>query len=178
MFGVDRARLRPPFVADSVDFAFTLEVIQHVGTSDEMADRLPPYDTIRKDWLREAFRVVRLGGAMLIAGANRHFPIDVAHGLGSRASAMDRWHSARLKASVHKTWGQNFLWSYGDVTRHLQGWSFQVDPQPITGLLSCSRMPVLVRSAVRAYIDHLPRWLLGTGFNPWVMALVHKPATH
>lgn len=177
MFIVDPARLRLPFVADSVDFAFTLGVIEHVGTSDGMADRVVDYDAIRKEWLREVFRVVRPGGAMLIAGPNRRFPVDVAHGLDSRASATERWLSAKLKASVHKTWGENFLWSYGDVERYLHGLPHRTDPQPIAGFLACSRVPGVVRPAVQAYIDHLPRALLGTGFNPWVMALVHKPAS-
>ena len=175
MFIVDPARLRLPFASGSIDFAYPLGVIEHVGTSDGMADRLPNYDSIRKDWLREMFRVVRPGGAMLVAGPNRHFPVDVAHGLDSRASGVERWLSAKLKASLHKTWGDNFLWSYGDVRRYLEGLPHRLEPRPISGFLSCSRVPAAVRPAVQAYIDYLPKSVLGTGFNPWVMALVHKP---
>ncbi len=177
MFIVDPDRLRLPFADDSVDFTYTLGVIEHVGTSDGMADRLKGYDALRKEWLREVFRVVRPGGSMLIAGPNRRFPVDVAHGLDSRASAIEQWLSAKLKATVHKTWGENFLWSYGDVSRYLQGLPHRVEPQPIAGFLACSRVPGPVRPVVQAYIDHLPRAFLGTGFNPWVMALVHKPSS-
>ena len=177
MFIVDPAGLRLPFADDTIDFAYTLGVIEHVGTSDGMADRLPNYDAMRKQWLREVFRVVRPGGVMLVGGPNRRFPIDVAHGLDSRSSAIERWLSGMLKASVHKTWGDNFLWSYGDVRRYLAGMPFALEPQPIAGFLACSRVPGSVRPMVQAYIDHMPAGLLGTGFNPWVMALVRKRAT-
>jgi SAM-dependent methyltransferase len=176
MYVVDPGRLQLPFADGGIDFVCTFGVIEHVGTSDGLADRVPGYDDIRRQWLRELFRVVRPGGAMLIGGPNRRFPIDVAHGLDSRASGLERWLSAKAKVSVHKTWGENFLWTYDDVRRYLAGLPFQLEPQPLVGFLSCSRVPGPVRPLVQAYLDHLPKPLLGTGFNPWMMALVHKPS--
>jgi SAM-dependent methyltransferase len=176
MFIVDPARLRLPFADGGVDFLFTLGVIEHVGTSDGHADRLPNHHELRQQWLRELYRVVRPGGAMLIGGPNRRFPVDMAHGLDSRASGLERWLSAKMKTSVHRTWGDNFLWAYEDIDRYLQGLTYRMEPQSITGFLSCSRVPGPVRPLVQAYLNHLPRPLRGTGFNPWVMALVNKPA--
>ncbi|CAG1017993.1 putative S-adenosylmethionine-dependent methyltransferase/MSMEI_2290 [Burkholderiaceae bacterium] len=176
MFIVDPEGLRLPFADGSLDFVYTLGVIEHVGTSNGHSDRLPDYHARRKQWLREVFRVVRPGGVMLVAGPNRGFPVDVAHDLDSRASGVERWLSTKLRVSVHKTWGENFLWSYADLNRYLEGLSYRLDPQPIAGFLACSRVPRPVRPMVQAYVDHLPKWLHGTGFNPWVMALVHKPA--
>jgi len=100
----------------------------------------------------------------------------MAHGLDSHASAVERWLSRKLKTSVHKVWGENFLWAYGDIHRYLKGLDYRLEPQPLAGFLSCSRVPGRVRPIVQAYVDRLPRPLLGTGFNPWMMALVHKPS--
>lgn len=176
MFIVDPEGLRLPFADGSIDFVYTLGVIEHVGTSNGHSDRLPDYRARRRQWLREVYRVVRPGGVMLVAGPNRQFPVDVAHDLDSRASGLERWLSRKLRVSVHKTWGENFLWSYGDVHDYLEGLPYRLEPQPIAGFLACSRVPGPVRPLVQGYVDHLPAWLHGTGFNPWVMALVRKPA--
>jgi len=175
MFIVDPGSFRLPFEDGGVDFVFTLGVIEHVGTSDGHADRLANYHDLRRQWLREVFRVVRPGGAMLIGGPNRRFPVDMAHGLDSRSSALELWLSAKMKTSVHKTWGENFLWAYEDIHRYLQGMQYRLEPQRITGFLSFGRLPRAARPAVQGFVDHLPRSLLGTGLNPWVMAMVHKP---
>lgn len=175
MFIIDPDNLRLPFPADSIDFVYTLGVIEHVGTSNGHSDRLPDYHERRKQWLREVFRVVRPGGAMLVGGPNRQFPVDVAHDLDSRASVLERWISAKLHVSVHKTWGENFLWAYQDVHDYLAGLDYRLEPQSIDGFLACSRVPGLIRPFIQSYLRYLPRWLHGTGFNPWVMALVSKP---
>jgi hypothetical protein len=77
-------------------------------------------------------------------------------------------------ASIHKPWGENFLWGYEDVRRYLVGQEYDVEPLSIRGFLGLSRVPNLLRPVINAYVDHLPRSLLGTGFNPWMIALVHK----
>jgi hypothetical protein len=101
--------------------------------------------------------------------------MDMAHDLDTQSSAVERWLSRRLGVSVHRTWGEYFLWSYADVHRYLKGLPYVLEPQPVAGFIGCSRVPALVRPLVQAYVDHLPRRLHGTAFNPWVMALVHKP---
>lgn len=171
---VDPDAFRLPFADDSIDFAYTLGVIEHVGTSNGHSDRLPDYHDIRRAWLREVFRVVKPGGCALIGGPNRHFPVDVAHDLDSRASGLEKWLSRRLKVSLHKTWGDNFLWGYEDIPRYLDGLDYAMQPQSISGFLSCGRVPASIRSLVQGYIDHIPARALGTGMNPWVMAMVTK----
>lgn len=175
-FIVDAVDTRLPFRDNSIDLAFTLGVIEHVGTSDGHADRLPNYHALRRAWVHEAMRVVRPGGALLIGGPNRAFPIDVAHGLDSRASGLERLLSRWLGASVHKTWGRNFLWGYADLRSYLDGVPCEIEPQSVANYVGFSRVPPLVRSLVESYIEHLPAALLGTGFNPWMMALVRKTA--
>ena len=176
MFVVDPGELRLPFPDGSLDFAYTLGVIEHVGTSNGHSDRLPDYRDRRKRWLREVYRVVRPGGALLVGGPNRRFPVDVAHGLDSRASGLEKWLSAKIGASVHKTWGENFLWAYQDIHGYLEGLDYRLEPQTIDGFLACSRVPAFARPLIQCYLKRLPRRLYGTGFNPWVMALICKPA--
>lgn len=174
MFIIDPGALRLPFADGSIDFVYTLGVIEHVGTSNGHSDRLPDYHARREQWLRELYRVVKPGGSMLVAGPNRKFPVDMSHDLDTRSSGLERWLSRKLRVSVHRTWGEYFLWSYADVHRYLRGLPYELEPQPVAGLLGCGRVPRLLRPAAQAYVDKLPKSLHGTGLNPWMMALVRK----
>jgi SAM-dependent methyltransferase len=173
---VDPMRMELPFADESVDFAFSLGVIEHVGTSNGHSDRLPDYRARRAAWLREVFRTLRVGGHMLMGGPNRNFPVDVAHGLDSRASSWERALSRMAGASIHKTWGENFLWSYADFPAYLDGLAYRLEPLSVAGYVHYGRVPALVRPVVRGYVNHMPRAALGTGLNPWVMALVRRLA--
>ena len=175
-FLVGPDQLQLPFRDRSLDFAFTLGAIEHVGTSDGNADRLPDYHARREQWVREIFRTIKVGGSMLLAGPNRGFPVDVAHGLDSQSSAWERWLSAKAGASIHKTWGPNFLWAYADVHRYLRGCDHTVQALSVRNYLHYSRVPALLRPMVRTYLNHRPSPLLGTGFNPWRAALVTRTA--
>ncbi|MGR8930437.1 MAG: class I SAM-dependent methyltransferase [Gammaproteobacteria bacterium] len=173
-FVVGPEKLSLPFHDNSLDFAFSLGVIEHVGTSDGHAARRADYHEIRKQWTQEIFRTISPGGHMLLAGPNRAFPIDVAHGLDSQSSALERKLSEWAGASVHKTWGENFLWGYPDVHRYLAGQNYSLKPLSVASYLHHSRVPALVRPLVKAYVDYLPKYLLDTGFNPWTAVLVRK----
>lgn len=170
--GAENTRL--PFRDESVDFVFTLGVIEHVGTSNGHSDRLPNYHDIRRQWLLELMRVVRVGGCALVGGPNRNFPVDVAHGLDSRATMLERALSKAARASIHRPWGNNFLWGYGDLRNYVVGLPVAVVPLSVRGYVGFSRVPGLLRPAVETYINLLPGWLLGTGLNPWMMALIRK----
>jgi SAM-dependent methyltransferase len=174
LFIIDPRNTELPFEDETIDFAFTLGAIEHVGTSNGLSDRLPDYRQIRRRWLLEILRVVRVGGSLLVGGPNRNFPVDVAHGLDTRASRIERKLSSIAGASIHKTWGENFLWGYRDLRQYLDGYDYEVEPLGIGSYLGLSRVPKPIRRIIQAYIDYLPRPMLGTGFNPWMIALIHK----
>lgn len=165
---------RLPFADGSLDFAYTLGVMEHIGTLDGHATRAADYHEERGRWVREIFRTLRVGGHLLLGGPNKGFPLDFSHGLDAAASRPERVASRAAGFTVHRTWGHYFLWSYADVDRYLQGLKYEVVPLRIGGLLKYSRVPGPFRWFAHFYIDHLPEPLLGTGFNPWVMALVRR----
>lgn len=173
-FIVDPFHFELPFCDKTFDMAFSFGVIEHVGTSNGHSDRLPDFHAMRRTWLREIFRTIKVGGYLLMGGPNRNFPVDVAHGLDSKSSGLERWLSKLAGASVHKTWGDYFLWSYRDFPNYLDGLSWEMEPLSIKGLVAFGRVPAIVRPLVRAYTNGLPKPLLGTALNPWVMALVKR----
>ena len=176
-FVVDPEDFRLPFEDGALDFAFSFGVLEHVGTLDGHATRHPDYRQRRAAWLREIYRVVKPGGHLLMGGPNRNFPLDFSHGLDSRASALERWLSRVAGRSIHRTWGEYFLWGYPDVARYLEGCEHRMEALSIDGLLRFGRVPGPLRSLAGLYIRHLPRGLRASGFNPWVMALIRKAAS-
>ncbi len=173
-FVVGTQSLRLPFKGDSLDMAFSLGVIEHIGTRNGHTDRAEDYHEKRRQWLREVFRVVRPGGAILIGGPNRAFPVDVAHAPDADASPIEGMLSKACGASIHRTWGEHFLCSYRDIHRYLSGLPYRMRALSTCGLLYCGRVPHLLRPAVEFYIRYLPRPLWATGFNPWVLAFIKK----
>lgn len=163
-----------PFTDNSIDFVFTLGAIEHVGTSNGQSDRLPNYHAIRQQWLQEIFRIVKPGGRMLIAGPNRNFPIDTAHGLDTRCSSWEQFLTGKLGTTIHKTWGENFLWGYSDIHKYLEGMPYSLEAQSLKGLMNFSRVPKTLCGLAKLYVNKLPAFLLATGFNPWVLAMVEK----
>ena len=167
-------KLELPFEDNSLDFVFTLGAIEHIGTSDGHADRLPDYHMIRKEWLREIYRVVKPSGHMLIGGPNRNFPIDTAHGLDSKASKVEKKLTEWLGTTVHKTWGANFLWGYSDIEKYLSDLPYEMEGLSVSNYAYFSRVPNLLKGLSKLYVDKMPKPLLKTGLNPWMMALITK----
>lgn len=173
-FVVDPYAFELPFEDKSLDLAFSFGVIEHVGTSNGHSDRLANYHEMRKQWLREIFRAIKVGGYMLMGGPNRNFPIDVAHGPDSKATPLELTLTRWAKATVHWPWGENFLWSYSDIPRYLEGLSYSFEGLSVKGLVAFGRVPAVVRPLVKLYVHAMPKFLLSTPFNPWMMALIQR----
>ena len=173
-FVVGPSSMRLPFYENSFDFVYSFGVAEHVGTSDGHAARRPDYHDIRREWLREIYRIVRPGGFLLIGGPNRNFPIDVAHGLDTTAGSIEKILSKMLHASIHRVWSPYFLWGYRDIKQYLFDLPYSLQGLSVHDLLAHGRVPKILRPLTSAYTRHLPKKLLATGFNPWMMALIKK----
>ena len=173
-FVVGTSPMKLPFYDDSLDFVYSFGVAEHVGTSDGHATRDPDYQNIRCEWLREIYRVVRPEGFFLIGGPNRNFPIDVAHGLDADAGSIEKTLSRMLHASVHRVWNPYFLWGYRDIKQYLFDLPYSLQGLSVHHLLAHGRVPKILRPLTCAYTRHLPKKLLATGFNPWMIALIKK----
>jgi len=171
---VDPAAFKLPFHDGEIDFVYSFGAIEHVGTANGHSDRLSNYHDIRRQWVQELLRVVRPGGHLLLGGPNRAFPVDVAHGPDSRANGLELWLHRRSGVSIHRIWGEHFLWSFGDLARYVGGTPCRIEPLRVTGLIEFGRVPGPLRALVRAYVRFLPRALLETGFNPWMLALIQR----
>jgi SAM-dependent methyltransferase len=173
-FVINPCDFKLPFESNTMDLAFSFGVIEHVGTNDGHSTRAYNYIEIRKQWLQEIYRCVKPGGAILVGGPNRNFPIDVAHGLDSRASKLEKIISKYSKMTVHKPWGENFLWGYHDIQRYLDGLPHSMSALSVKDLLAYSRVPPLLRPFVKFYVKKMPTLCLNTGLNPWTLALIIK----
>jgi hypothetical protein len=84
--------------------------------------------------------------------------------------------------TVHRTWGDYFLWGYGDIPKYLEGLSFRMNALSIHRLLKFRRVPRPLRAVAAMYVEKLPLGIvdgaqsLGHGAHREGPDLVMRPA--
>jgi len=161
--------LRLPFVDGVFDLAYSLGVIEHVGTVGDSLELAPESNDLRRRFARSVARVVRPGGWIFISCPNRTFPFDFAHG------------ARRFGFRFHGP--SDFLLSYGDVKRLFidEAGCRTIRPLSMKGYLDLAAAAgeggALMRLAAPLfglYLHALPRPLYTSPLYPAVLALIER----
>ncbi len=166
-----------PFEDESFDAVFSFGVIEHVGIEGESGASetvAADYREHRARYVAEALRVLRPGGAAVFQQPNGSCPVDF-------------WHYAgRIPARLHSP-RQPFLPRFGE----LREWALAAVPEARVEALSPQRTLAFERisqwwygrlftglmKALFALMRPPPfRFLARSPLNPFVVAIVRKPA--
>jgi len=172
--------VRLPFRDGVFDFVWSLGVVEHIGTTSDTATLAPDYAEARRAYADELVRVTRPGGRIVVSCPNKSFPIDIQHGptCGTRFKKL-RWHIYnRTKLNLHKTWGRYHLLSYGEAGRLFRGNPAVagMEALPLRHYFGFNKFRsgylTTVRALVTGYVEHLPRVLLPTFLNPYMLVMI------
>jgi len=180
-----RAKLRvglaedQPFGAAAFDFAYALEVIEHVGCGDGGWEILETTGDARARFVEACVDMLRDGGRLFLSTSNRLCPVDIGHG-----HAYSRLTAAATRRGVNLTipWHPgNFVLSCGDL-RRLVGRSRVADRVRVLSVssrgylaFSSHRRARSVRGIIDVYMwgANLPR-LRNTAVNPLTTVVLEK----
>lgn len=180
-FGCNAVRL--PFADDTFDVVYSLGVIEHIGTLIGHCTLRPDFGEQRQRYAQEIVRVTRPGGRVIIACPNKSFPVDIQHGPTDEAGSRSPLRAMlfnKTGMNLHKTWGRYHLLSYAEVKRlfcdHAGAREFRT--LPLGGYFAFGRFQSgFLRPFGRLaelYVTNLPRGLLATCLNPYVMVQIRK----
>lgn len=105
-----------PFGERKFDFAYALDVIEHVGCVDFKTRLRPDAWQVRRDFLASCLKVVKPGGTLLLTTSNKLCPVDVGH--WHHYHWLGRTIKGRHKFGLSLPWNdRNFLLSFADIKR-------------------------------------------------------------
>ena len=174
----DASRL--PFPDEFFDVIYSLGVIEHIGTELGHCTLSNDYREMRQYYANEILRVTKPNGRILITCPNKHFPIDLQHGPRDALSPKTGLRSfifEKTGVNIHPTWGRYHLLSYSEVKRLFcddEGCR-SFEPLPLKDYFGFSRFKSrFLKSLAAAYIRGLPKLLLSSFLNPYVLVQIKK----
>ena len=172
-----------PFGSERFDFAYALEVIEHVGCEEGIWKLLPDAREIRVKFIESCLDMLRPGGRLFLSTSNRACPLDVGH--THHYTSITDFCGRRLHLPLTVPWHRkNFVWSFGDVSRLLSASRYH--GQCSVEAISTVGYPAQARRMKRdrwreqlaghfLKVVNVP--LLRTSFlNPILAVLIRKPA--
>lgn len=172
-----------PFSDNYFDFVYSLGVIEHIGTIIGHCTLSNDYKAKRARFARELIRVTKSGGRIIIACPNKSFPFDIHHGPSDAAGKPRRFRTFLFNhtgLNVHKTWGKHHLPSLKEVRALFGGeaGASEMECLHLRGYFGFSRFTkgFLKPFAfiTRSFVNNMPRPLLSTFFNPYVLVQIRK----
>ena len=107
-----------PFGRERFDFAYALEVIEHVGCEDGVWKLQPDAEQVRIQFIESCLDMVRPGGKVFLSTSNRACPLDPGH--IHHYTRITDLAGRKLGLQLTVPWHEkNFVWSLGDVHRAL-----------------------------------------------------------
>ena len=173
-----------PFGTECFDFAYALEVIEHVGCEEGIWRLLPDARAIRLKFLESCLDMLKPGGRLFLSTSNRACPVDVGH--THHYTRITDFCGRKLHLPLTAPWhSRNFVWSFGDVSRLLSASKYR--GQCVLEAVSTAGYPAHARHAERArwrerLAGHFLEWVnvppLRTSFlNPILAVSIRKAAT-
>jgi SAM-dependent methyltransferase len=172
-----------PFGNERFDFAYALEVIEHVGCEEGIWKLLPDAQAIRLRFVESCLDMLKPGGRLFLSTSNRACFLDVGHThhYTRFTDVLGRKLHLPLTVPWHR---ENFVWSFGDVSRLLEASKYR--EQCVVEAVSTAGYPAHARHAERArwrerlagqFLELVNVPLLRTSFlNPILAVTIQKTA--
>ena len=173
-----------PFGKERFDFAYALEVIEHVGCEDGVWKLLPDAREIRTRFVESCLDMLKPGGRLFLSTSNRACPLDVGH--THHYTRLTDFCGRKLRLPLTAPWHRkNFVWSFGDITRLLQQSRYRgvcsVEAVSTAGYPAHARHSRRARwreQVAGSYLELVNLPPLRTSFlNPILAVLIRKRAT-
>jgi SAM-dependent methyltransferase len=172
-----------PFSDNYFDVVYSMGVIEHIGTAIGHCTLASGYEAKRSQFARELVRVTKPGGRIVVSCPNKSFPIDILHGPRDEVGPPYRLRSFLFDhtgLNIHKTWGKYHLPSYKEIKTLFckEAGASEFECLPLRGYFGFGIFAgTLLRpftSLAKGFVNNIPRPMLATLFNPYVMVQIRK----